>query len=357
MMSILITRAPPDGTVIDLALDNTIRDLGMEMYDGSILMRDIDTSFTRGQIYLSGRGYMAGKSDRRILKIEMPRALAGRKRRGLRRLCDLLKQGGCEILEMESPAELNRARKGDIVLVAGGDGTLGRVFNGLKGNEASIAVFPAGLFNTFCRTHDLPCTPDGLYKAIASGEEGPVAVGVMGERVIISNASIGYKARVAKELRRRGGARKSLFSYLAPLVRCWVDLNPQHLRLRHDNGHEETVDSPLVCVAPFMDGKRALLIVYIVEKTGRLAFPLLALAVFLALPLRREINLPGLSCLKESRLEIEGEVDAVNLDGEVRCAGDIRIEAGVGDKEVVGINPTGLTRHRLLLRYGSKRRG
>jgi len=300
---------------------------------------------------------MNGKYKQRILKIEMPQALAGRKRRELQRLLGLLVEGGCEIVDIGAAAGFDVVREDDVFLVVGGDGTLNQAVNSLKGKGARLAILPAGLFNTFCRTYALPSTAHELCAAIARGERGAVPVGTMGDSIFISNASIGYKARVAEYLRRKGGRRWGFLSYLGPLLRAWIDLPREHLRLRFDDGSKEVTCSPLVCIAPDSDGEGPFLRIYIVENVSKLAFPFLALAVFVAVPLRREISLPGLWCRRERRLEIEGEADVVNLDGEVGYTGNISIEASMGDMEVIGIDPSALPRHRLLLRYGSKQRG
>jgi diacylglycerol kinase family enzyme len=298
------------------------------------------------------------KNDkRRILKIETPQALAGRNRQELRRLLGLLIEGGFDICEIDAAAGFDGMLEDDVMLVVGGDGTLSQVVNGLKGEEARLAVLPAGLFNTFCRTYDLPSTADELCAAITGGESGAVPVGAIGDSIFISNASIGYKARVAEHLGRKGGRRRGFFSYLGPLLRAWIDLRNERLCLRFDDGAKEVTYSPLVCVAPDSDGEGPLLRIYIVGNVPKLVFPLLALAVFFAVPLRREISLPGLRCRRERRLEIEGEIAAVNLDGEVGYVGNISIEARMGDMEVIGIDPSALPRHRLLLRYRSKQRG
>ena len=300
---------------------------------------------------------MSVKNGRRILKIETPQAPAGIKRRELRRLLELLDESGFDTHEIDAHDGLNGVHEDDVILVVGGDGTLSRVVNGLKGKEARLAVFPAGLFNTFCRTYSLPCSADGLCSAIEGGERGAVPVGIMGDRIFISNASMGYKARVAEHLQRKGGRKGGLLSYIGPLLRAWIDLPRERFRLHFDDGGEEVTGSPLVCIVPDSDGQEAFLRIYIVGKVSRLVFPFLALAVFLAVPLRRSVSLPGLRCRREKRVEVSGEVDTVNLDGEVMGAGNIIIEAGMGGMEVVGIDPSALPRHRLLLRYGSKQRG
>jgi diacylglycerol kinase family enzyme len=299
---------------------------------------------------------MNEKDRRRILKVEAPQALAGKYREELRRLIELLLEEGFDVFEIDNAAVFNGRGEAGVILVVGGDGTLSKVANGLRGMGVRLAVFPAGLFNTFCRTYDLPCTAEGLSAAITGGGSGEFPIGIMGDSIFISNASIGYKARVAEYLRRKGGRRKGYLSYLWPLIKAWFDLHCKRLCLRFDDAGEEVTDSPLVCITPDRDGGGAFLRIYVVEDVPRLLFPILALAVFFAVPLRKEISLPGLSCRRGSRVEIAGEVDAVNLDGEVIHTGNIVIKAEMSDMEVVGINPSALPRHRLSLRYGSKQR-
>lgn len=310
-----------------------------------------------GREPLEKGGGVPGKERRRVFLIKAPGAPAKRRRRELRRLLWLLVEGGFDVLDAGAATAFKEAREDDVVLVVGGDGTLSGVVNGLQGKGGRLAVFPAGLFNTFCRTYALPCTAEELSAAIRRGGGGPVPVGTVGDDIFISNASMGYKAVVAERLRRRGGAKRGLLSYAGPLLGAWRDLSCRRLSIHRDGGGGEITCSPLVCIAPDSDVEGSFLRVYLVEKVPRWLFPFPALAVFFAVPLRREIFLPGLRCLRARKIRVEGEVGAVNLDGEVACAGDSGIGAGMSDVKVIGLNPSTPPRHGLLLRHRGKRRG
>lgn len=260
-----------------------------------------------------------------------------------------LRDMGFEMEESPIPPPSSEIGEDDIVLVAGGDGTLSLAVNLMGERKTGVAVFPGGLFNTFCRTYALPCSAGSIKEAVVKGRRSSVPVGVSSGLVFLSNLSIGYKAEVVKELHAKR-TRFMFMSYMRPLVKAWSGLRVRRLFLRCDGAEVETVDTPLLCVAPDREGERPFLRLYIVEKEGRWSFLLPALAVFLSLPVRRKISLSGLRCGKATELEIDGDVGAVNLDGEIYDTGPMKLEAGMSGIEVIGLDPSSPPRHRLLLR-------
>lgn len=265
-------------------------------------------------------------------------------------MLDLLRQRGFEVDTNTFPPRLLDIDDERVVLVVGGDGTLHGAFNALGDKGVDLAVFPAGLFNTFCRTYSLPCSACRIFEAIVGGTRGSVPVGIMGKTLFLSNLSIGYKAAVAEDLGGGEGLPRGLLSYVKPLVRALIGLRVRRLYLRCDGSESEMVDTPLLCVAPDREGKRPFLRLYIVAGKNRLKFLIAALAVFLALPLRRDVDLPGLRCIRATEMEIEGDMGAVNLDGEVYYPGTVRLQAGFSGVGIIGIDPSFPIRHKLLLR-------
>ncbi|MFL5797935.1 MAG: diacylglycerol/lipid kinase family protein [Actinomycetota bacterium] len=114
------------------------------------------------------------------------------------RLAEALRPLGDVAFESpESDTELRRAADGrDLVVAAGGDGTLSRTVDALGGRLADVtfAVVPMGTGNDFARTLGTPEDPLEAARAIADGRERSIDVwrasGSGVERLLV-NASVG----------------------------------------------------------------------------------------------------------------------------------------------------------------------
>src|SRR3954451_21407980 len=66
----------------------------------------------------------------------------------------------------------------EVVIAAGGDGTINEVVNGLSKNwdQARLAILPLGTGNDFARTIAMPTDVDAAIEIIARGESRPIDV-------------------------------------------------------------------------------------------------------------------------------------------------------------------------------------
>ena len=114
---------------------------------------------------------------RRLLVVHNP--VAGWRRvERFRRTVDQLERHGCAIAERATSgpgdAEAIAASAGevDVVVVAGGDGTVNEALNGLMqrpGGALPLAVIPLGTANVLAGELGLPIDPEGAARAIAHG--------------------------------------------------------------------------------------------------------------------------------------------------------------------------------------------
>lgn len=81
---------------------------------------------------------------------------------GARQLCDLIRQCGHEVEYHSSKAkDWQKALRApsDLVAVAGGDGTVGRVLRRMVGEDKPVAILPMGTANNFSRSIGITGTP------------------------------------------------------------------------------------------------------------------------------------------------------------------------------------------------------
>jgi YegS/Rv2252/BmrU family lipid kinase len=126
----------------------------------------------------------------------------------------------------EATAQVRDAVRGgaDVILAAGGDGTLNAVINGMKGSRAALALLPAGSANDFAMQNGCTASPQEVCRAVLRGGRRRIdLIDVNGWRYA-TDGGIGLCASIAgTALRMRASgataaARGKLGSSLYPLA-------------------------------------------------------------------------------------------------------------------------------------------
>jgi diacylglycerol kinase (ATP) len=84
----------------------------------------------------------------------------------------------------------------DLVIAAGGDGTINEVLQPLVGSHTALGVIPVGTVNIWAHEISLPRSPDLLAALLAVGPRRCVDVGNAGGRYFLLMAGIGLDAAV-----------------------------------------------------------------------------------------------------------------------------------------------------------------
>jgi diacylglycerol kinase (ATP) len=97
------------------------------------------------------------------------------------------------------------AKKGaQIVVAAGGDGTLGEVLNGIYGSGAKLGILPLGTGNDFARCIGIGTKVDFALEVLKTGHFRAVDVGIIenetGKRFFLNVAGAGFDSRVAARI-------------------------------------------------------------------------------------------------------------------------------------------------------------
>ena len=94
------------------------------------------------------------------------------------------------------------ARETDLLLIAGGDGTVNRTINGLTADVA-VGILPTGTANVLALELRLPVfTVRAMVTALRRAEERRIDVGVCNGRKFLAMASAGFDAAVVREIGR-----------------------------------------------------------------------------------------------------------------------------------------------------------
>jgi diacylglycerol kinase (ATP) len=99
-------------------------------------------------------------------------------------------------------ANLAAERKFDVVIAAGGDGTIHEVINGLAPHPhpPKLGILPAGTSNDFARTLKIPKHFIKACEVIATGKTKPIDVGKFKDRYFINVAAAGRITQITYEV-------------------------------------------------------------------------------------------------------------------------------------------------------------
>ncbi len=78
-----------------------------------------------------------------------------------------------------------------MVVVAGGDGTIGWVVRKLVDTTHPVGILSLGTFNNFAKSLHLPTTVDAAIRVIKSGKPNPITLGRLNGKVFLEAAAVG----------------------------------------------------------------------------------------------------------------------------------------------------------------------
>jgi diacylglycerol kinase (ATP) len=123
----------------------------------------------------------------------------------------------------------------EMVIAAGGDGTLHEVATGLIGTNCTLAIIPLGTMNNVARSLEIPESIEKACTVIARGETRRIDVGKINGQIFLEVAGIGLEAALfpaAEEIKRYG-----LLSTLRGIVdglKALFAFQPTHFRIIFD---------------------------------------------------------------------------------------------------------------------------
>ncbi|MBO0959307.1 diacylglycerol kinase [Neobacillus sp. MM2021_6] len=137
-------------------------------------------------------------SGREVLKRNLPEILEKLEVAGYEASCHATTGAG----DATAAARLAVERQYDIVIAAGGDGTIHEVVNGLAEQEyrPKLGIIPAGTTNDFARALHIPRDVGAAVDIITKGELIPVDIGRINDRYFINIAGGGRITELTYEV-------------------------------------------------------------------------------------------------------------------------------------------------------------
>jgi len=250
----------------------------------------------------------------------------------------LIDGGDCEVRSRAV------AERGDpLLIVGGGDGTIGAAASALVGTDTRLGIMPLGTLNHFARDLGIPADLDEAAKLIAAGTERRVDVAEMNGRIFINNSAIGlYPLMVVdRDAQQRRLGRSKRLAMLVASLRSLARFNHYRLTLTVNDERKARVDTPLLFVgnndyrldlgAPgeresLDDGELCVLVMRKKTRRGMIAASIRAL-----LNRARDDDMVRIDAVERLRVASKRSQLAVSLDGEVVRAEpplDYRIRKG-----------------------------
>lgn len=146
--------------------------------------------------------------------------------------------------------QLAREADSDIVLAAGGDGTLHEVINGVmeRPQQPVVGILPLGSGNDFARTCGLRADPQQLIDLIQARSFKPTDVGQVelydrnGQQVtryFINACSVGMGPQVLEILQQRSRRWGAGFNYFTAIVQTFFTYRYQNITLKTETAISE----------------------------------------------------------------------------------------------------------------------
>jgi diacylglycerol kinase family enzyme len=235
-----------------------------------------------------------------------------------------LARNGAEVVKLAQRALRSDAQ---VIVAAGGDGTVSAVAAIVIGSDKALGVLPSGTMNHFAKDLKIPLDLEGAVETIVADHEARVDVGEVNDHIFVNNSSLGLYPSIVRERKKQqrlGWGKWPAFVWAAltvlrryPFLGIRVSVDGQELRSR----------TPFVFIgnneyemAGFNIGRRARLdkgelSLYMTNRTGRLGLIRLALRALLG-GLRQEKDFLAIRT-KEVWIETKHKRLRLALDGEV----------------------------------------
>ncbi len=131
-------------------------------------------------------------------------------------------------------------RADDLIIAAGGDGTINDVVNGMVRTDATkmprLGIIPLGTANDFAKGLQIPLTVREAAEVALRGTETCVDVARVNQRCFVNVSTGGFGPDITESASSKAKARFGKLAYLFTAVRKLAQLEPAHAVFEADTG-------------------------------------------------------------------------------------------------------------------------
>ncbi len=210
----------------------------------------------------------------------------------------------------------------DLVIAAGGDGTVNEVAQGLLGKSVPMGIIPMGSGNGIARELNLPVDISECAQRLISGTKKQIDVCRFNNQKFFGNCGTGFDARVAEKM--AGEKSRGFLRYVWLTIKESISFKPFQIKMKVDDFYlEKTVFLVSFAnsrqfgnnafIAPAASMSDGLIDVVVVNQFNKLWLPVLGVSLFL----KMFPKLSFVECYKAKQIEIEySELNLYQFDGE-----------------------------------------
>jgi diacylglycerol kinase (ATP) len=235
--------------------------------------------------------------------------------------------------ELESSLAAATSGGPDLLVVGGGDGTIGAAARHLAHRDVALGLLPLGTTNNFGRSLDIPLDLEAAVGLLLDGKVADVDLGLAGDLSFANHVGVGLSADIAAKAPRRLKRIAGRYAYPVTALALLVRHRPVRATITaHGGRHTFHTHQLYVANGGFHAGRPItadtdpddkLLIVYPVGGPGRRDL-LLATARNASTGHRRTIREEPFLAVDELLLETD-RTAAVEVDGELHGRTPMRI--------------------------------
>ena len=224
--------------------------------------------------------------------------------------------------DAERFAALAASRGFDRIVVAGGDGTVNEVVNGMGADSPPLAILPLGTTNVLALEIGLPLGIEAVCDLAVDGVVTAIHLGLADQRRFVLMAGVGFDAMVVHQVNLRLKRLLGKGAYLLSVGRCWLRPGAQALTLVDEQGERHQGYGAIISNARCYGGRftmtpRASLLADSLEaclilRPGRLALLMAGIALLSGRPLAA----PWGRQLRSRRFAVSGAGIPVQIDGD-----------------------------------------
>ncbi len=242
-----------------------------------------------------------------------------------------LQRSGLEIIAEypEQPQDMseliqNHQDEVDLVIIAGGDGTLNAGVDALVETKLPLGILPlGGNTNDLAKTLGIPNNLSKACKIIIEGDIRHIDLGCVNGKHFFNFASLGLSVNITQKLTKKAKLRWGIFTYCSAVIQAVLKCRPLSVKISPNKPVVQTVQI-VVGNGIYYGGNRALLDNARIDDQ-QLDFYLLEIEnwwqIFSLLPVMRSGNLvdcPLVRTLQTRQIRVDtGKPCPINTDGEI----------------------------------------
>jgi diacylglycerol kinase (ATP) len=171
-------------------------------------------------------------SGRELFKKHLPEVLQSLEDAGYETSCHATKGPGDATIAAEQAVK----REFDVVIAAGGDGTINEVVNGIAGHEyrPKLGIIPVGTTNDFARAIGVPRSVEAACEVIANGCTVPIDLGRVNDKYFINIAGGGRLTELTYEVPSKLKTVLGQLAYYLKGIEMLPSIRPTEVTIEYD---------------------------------------------------------------------------------------------------------------------------